>query len=97
GLQRDPAARAVQVTAVAEDREQMETGVVAEPARARRAAVEVRARCDREADNDIVGLAERDREHGVRLLALFDEPHELLRRVTDLFRGRTEMQEPAEW
>ena len=49
-------------------------------------AVERAARRDRVLHDHVVGLAERDREHGVHLLVLLDQPHELLRGVADLLR-----------
>ena len=88
------AARPVEVAAAAPDREQVETGVVAELGPTDRLAVEQAAGRDRVLHHHVVGLAERDREHRVHLLVLLDQPHELLGRVADLLRRGTEVQQP---
>ena len=89
--------RPVEVAAAAPDREQVEAGVVADLRAAPRPRR--RARCPRAigyCTNDLVGLAERDREDRVHLLVLLDEPHQLLRGVADLLGRRAEVQQAAQ-
>ena len=84
GLQHRAATRAVQVPTAPPDREQVEPGVLTQSVPAGLRAFEGGSRRDREAHDDVVGLAERDREHGMHLFVLLDQPHELLRGVADL-------------
>ena len=59
------------------------------------AAVERGTRGNRHTGDHLVAVTERHAQHRVHLLAFFDEPHHLLRGITELFRGRAEMQEPS--
>src|SRR5262245_15501968 len=83
GRERD-AARAVEVAPAAPDGEHVETRVVADLRARDDMAVERAALGDRVLHEDLVGFTQRDGEDRVHLLFFLDEPHELLRGVTDL-------------